>query len=72
MISFDFVYPETQGLRPADFAQSMQFFRGLTRLAAADPEVHRLTWEVAHLLKPRSAYRDPELVERVAAMIAEA
>jgi hypothetical protein len=28
--------------------------------------------EVQHLLKPQSAYRDPELVRRVEAVIAEA
>lgn len=72
MISFDLIYPETEGQRPPDFAKSLQFFQGLTRLAAEDANVHKLTWEVAHLLKPRSAYRDPDLVERVTAMMAEA
>ena len=44
----------------------------LTRLAAEDPAVHRLTIEVQHLLKPRSVYRDPKLIERVLAKMAEA
>jgi hypothetical protein len=36
-----------------------------TKLAAEDPDVHRLTAEVQHLLKPRSVYRDPALLQRV-------
>jgi len=41
-----------------------------SRLAAQDPEVHRLVVEVRHLLKPSSALRD--FVERVEALMAEA
>jgi hypothetical protein len=42
----------------------------LGKLAARDPDVHRLTAEVSHLLKPRSVYREPELVQRVLAVMA--
>ena len=63
--TFDFIHPATRGQRPADFDSRLRFAAGLTRLAAEDPEVHRLTAEVQHLLKPRSVYRDPALVERV-------
>jgi 2-polyprenyl-6-methoxyphenol hydroxylase-like FAD-dependent oxidoreductase len=66
----DFVHPETRGERPADFAQSLQFGLALGRVAARDPAVHRLTAEVQHLLKPRSVYREPELVARVRAEMA--
>ena len=41
----------------------------LGRLAALDPVVHRLTAEVQNLLKPRSAYLGPELVQRIQALI---
>jgi len=61
----DFIHPETRGERPADFEQMLRFGLALGRLAAADRDVHRLTAEVQHLLKPRSVYRDPALVERV-------
>jgi hypothetical protein len=43
----------------------------LSKLAARDPAVHKLTAEVQHLLKPRSVYQDPELVQRVLAVMAE-
>jgi len=33
--------------------------------------VHKLTAEVQNLLRPRSAYRDPALVQRVMAIMAE-
>ena len=65
----DFVHPETRGERPADFEQTLKFGMALGKLAASDPAVHRLTSEVQHLLKPRSVYRDPELVQRVTAVL---
>jgi 2-polyprenyl-6-methoxyphenol hydroxylase-like FAD-dependent oxidoreductase len=68
----DFVFPDTRGQRPADFETTLRFGIALTRLAAEDPAVHKLTAEVQNLLKPRSVYRDPALVQRVLAMMAEA
>jgi hypothetical protein len=68
----DFVHPETRGQRSPDFEMTLKFGLGLTRLAARDPAVHRLTAEVQHLLKPRSVYREPEFVQRVLAVMAEA
>jgi 2-polyprenyl-6-methoxyphenol hydroxylase-like FAD-dependent oxidoreductase len=68
----DFVYPETQGQRPADFDNALNFSRALARIAAQDPAVHKLMLEVQHLLKPRSAYRDPEFMRRMTAEMAEA
>jgi 2-polyprenyl-6-methoxyphenol hydroxylase-like FAD-dependent oxidoreductase len=68
----DFVFPDTRGQRPADFEATLKFGIALNRLAAEDPAVHRLTIEVQHLLKPRSVYRDPKLIERVLAKMAEA
>lgn len=67
----DFVYPDTRGERPADFEVSIKYGMALGKLAARDPAVHRLTAEVAHLLKPRSVYREPELVQRVLAVMAD-
>jgi 2-polyprenyl-6-methoxyphenol hydroxylase-like FAD-dependent oxidoreductase len=69
---FDFVFPDTRGQRPADFETTLKFGIALTRLAAEDPDVHKLTAEVQNLLKPRSVYRDPALVQRVLAKMAEA
>jgi hypothetical protein len=67
----DFAFPDTRGQRPADFETTLKFGIALTRLAAEDPTVHKLTAEVQNLLKPRSAYRDPVLVQRVLAKMAE-
>jgi 2-polyprenyl-6-methoxyphenol hydroxylase-like FAD-dependent oxidoreductase len=61
----DFVHPDTRGERPADFEQTLKFGAALGILSARDPGVHRLTAEVQHLLKPRSVYQDPDLVQRV-------
>jgi hypothetical protein len=68
----DFAFPNTRGQRPADFETTLKFGDALTRLAAEDPAVHRLTLEVQQLLKPRSVYRDPTLMQRVLAKMAEA
>jgi hypothetical protein len=68
----DFAFPDTRGQRPPDFETTLKFGIALTRLAAEDPAVHKLTAEVQHLLKPRSVYLDPALVKRVFAKMAEA
>jgi len=70
--TLDFAFPETRGQRPVDFEMTLKFGIALTRLAAEDPAVHNLTLEVQNLLKPRSVYRDPDLVRRVFAKMAEA
>jgi 2-polyprenyl-6-methoxyphenol hydroxylase-like FAD-dependent oxidoreductase len=67
----DFVHPETRGQRPADLDSALSFASALTRLAARDPAVHKLTFEVQHLLKPRSIYRDPEFMRSVTAEMAK-
>jgi 2-polyprenyl-6-methoxyphenol hydroxylase-like FAD-dependent oxidoreductase len=67
----DFAFPNARGQRPADFEMTLNFGIALTRLAAEDPAVHKLTVEVQHLLKPRGVYRDPTLVQRVLAKMAE-
>jgi 2-polyprenyl-6-methoxyphenol hydroxylase-like FAD-dependent oxidoreductase len=66
----DFAMPQTTGQRPPDLERRLKFGDALSRLAAQDPEVHRLVVEVRHLLKPRSALR--YLGERVEALLAEA
>src|SRR5262249_49166435 len=63
----DLAHPKTQGERPDDLEQSLQFGEGLNRLASEDANVHKLVMEVLHLLKPQSVLRDPEIVERVKA-----
>ncbi len=63
----DYIYPHTRGERPADFANSVKFGAALNRLAARDPAIHKLAVEVQHLLKPRSAYQDPDVMRRVMA-----
>ena len=68
--TLDFVFPDTRGERPADFETILKFGIALTRLAAEDVAIHKLTAEVQHLLKPRSAYGDPDLVKRVQTVMA--
>jgi len=66
----DFIDPRTKGKRPSDFEDTLKFSAALLKLAAKDATVHKLFVEVQNLLKPRSVYRNPELVERVKAVMA--
>ena len=68
----DYAVPETEGDRPDDLEQTLEFGAGLVQLAATDAAVHKLWTEVLHLLKPQSVLRDPEIVERVKALAAQA
>lgn len=63
----DLVYPSTTGDRPSDFAQTLQFGAALVRLAAREADVHKMMIEVGNLLRPRSVYREPDLMKRVVA-----
>ena len=67
----DFIHPETRGERPANFEQTLKFGSALTKLMARDPAVHKLAAEVQNLLKPRSAFFEPEFVQRVMAVMAD-
>jgi 2-polyprenyl-6-methoxyphenol hydroxylase-like FAD-dependent oxidoreductase len=67
----DFIDKRTEGQRPADFEDTLKFFAALLELAARDAAVHKLFVEVQSLLKPRSAYRTPELSDRIKAVMAE-
>ncbi|HEY2032451.1 MAG TPA: FAD-dependent monooxygenase [Rhizomicrobium sp.] len=68
----DFVYEKTRGRAPVDLDQRLRFNSALQRLAVEDAVVHQLMSEVSHLLRPPSALRDPQIVERVTALMADA
>lgn len=68
---FDLAYPQIEAQRPPNFAGAQAFERALLRLAVRDPAVHKLMVAVQHLLEPQSVLRDPELVERVQAVMGE-
>jgi 2-polyprenyl-6-methoxyphenol hydroxylase-like FAD-dependent oxidoreductase len=68
----DLVYPQTRGDRPPDFENAFLYMRALTRLAAEDPETDRIVSEVRALLRPQSALREPELANRVMALMTAA
>jgi 2-polyprenyl-6-methoxyphenol hydroxylase-like FAD-dependent oxidoreductase len=66
----DFVHEKTRGRRPNDFQQRLNFTAALLRVAAEDATVHQVMSEVSHLVKPSSALRDPQIVSRLAALMA--
>ena len=61
----DFIYPETIGVRPENLEQSLNFQKGLGRLAARDTAVFELLLDVRHLIKPLNVLDDPSIVSRV-------
>ncbi|MBR1208877.1 MULTISPECIES: squalene monooxygenase [unclassified Bradyrhizobium] len=66
----DFIHEKTRGQCPHDFKERLNFNSGLLRLASEDATVHRTMSEVSHLVKPSSALRAPEIVNRVSALLA--
>ena len=52
--------------------QQLKVGMAMGKLAARDPAVHKLVAEVAHLLKPRRVYQDPEMQQRLHEVMAEA
>jgi 2-polyprenyl-6-methoxyphenol hydroxylase-like FAD-dependent oxidoreductase len=63
----DFAYPETQGERPPDLEERMQYFADVDALTADDLDVQRLVTEVLNLTKPLSALNEEPLRSRVEA-----
>jgi len=70
--NLDFVYPKTRGVRPEGFDGTLMFAAALTRLAAREPETHKLMTEVQHFLRSGDAYREPALMQRIKAEMAAA
>jgi 2-polyprenyl-6-methoxyphenol hydroxylase-like FAD-dependent oxidoreductase len=65
----DFVFEKTRGQRPNDFCERLDFNSALQRVASEDATVHQITSEVTHLVRPSSALRDPQIVDRVTALM---
>ncbi|GJD50807.1 hypothetical protein OPKNFCMD_3553 [Methylobacterium crusticola] len=61
----DFAHPRTSGTRPPDLETDLRFGAGIQRLAARDPDVHRLLLGVRQLLLPPSVLREPTLLRAV-------
>jgi hypothetical protein len=52
--------------------QSLKFGAAFTELAARDPSVHKLMWEIRSLLRPYAALtNDPVLMQRIQAVMVE-
>ena len=66
----DLAYDSTQGPRPADLEERWRMGQAIRRLAELDPEVHKLTVRVTHLLDPPSSLQDPAIVERANELLA--
>jgi 2-polyprenyl-6-methoxyphenol hydroxylase-like FAD-dependent oxidoreductase len=67
---YDFIYSKTRGECPANFQQRLKYSNALQQIAAEDAAVHRIMAEVNNLVKPPSALRDPQIANRVTALMA--
>jgi 2-polyprenyl-6-methoxyphenol hydroxylase-like FAD-dependent oxidoreductase len=67
MSNQDLAFPQTQGERPADLEERVQYFMDLDALTAEDDEVYRLLVDVLNLVKPFSALRQEPWRSRVEA-----
>jgi hypothetical protein len=67
----DLAFPSAQGLRPADFDERWRVSHAIRRLAEVDPDVHRLSVRVLHLMEPTSALQDPKIMQRAMALAGE-
>ncbi len=63
-INSDYVYPETEGERPANFAMSRAMAATLRRLADEDLEFRILRYRLVHMVDPDTALRDGPLAMR--------
>ncbi|MGO9935977.1 MAG: FAD-dependent oxidoreductase [Steroidobacteraceae bacterium] len=68
--NLDFAYPQTRGVRPQGFEDTLKFTAALTRLGARDPATHKLTTEIQHFLRSSDAYREPAFMQRIGAEMA--
>lgn len=66
----DFLDPLTEGERPADLANALRFSAALIKTAYEDAAIHKLMFEVQHMIKPRSVLREPAVVEQIRANMA--
>ena len=64
----DLALPTTQGPRPADFDERWRASHAIRRLAEVDPDVHRLSVRVLHLMEPGSALQNPKIMQRALAL----
>jgi hypothetical protein len=68
----DLAYPGTRGVRPPNLMQLLKFGAAFTELAARDPNVYKLMWEIRSLIKPYGAITsDPALAQRIENVMAE-
>lgn len=63
-INSDYVYPETEGERPANFAMSRALAATLRKLADEDLEFRRLRYRLVHMIESADALRSGPLAVR--------
>lgn len=60
----DLAYPDARGERPADLEEALDHLVALNRAACHSADVHKLLFEVLHLIKPVSALHSPDIIRK--------
>lgn len=68
-IGTDYTYAETEGPRPADFAQNLATSRLMRGLAARDMDVLRMRHRVGHMLETPAVFRQSPWTEKIEAAL---
>lgn len=68
-ITTDYTYAETEGDRPADFAQSVGAMKVVRALAGRDPEILAARWRVGHMLESGAIFRQGSLAQKIDAFV---
>jgi len=63
--TFDFLYDDTEGERPEDYAQRRAIFLAMQELSDDDEDLRRKLFEVGNMLIPRESLFDADLVARL-------
>ena len=63
----DLEYPQTRGVRPADFARAVAWKEAFRRLAMREPDLLKLRFEIGNMTRPVTALRDDTIARQVMA-----
>ncbi|WP_233808173.1 NAD(P)-binding protein [Paraburkholderia sp. HP33-1] len=61
----DLAHPDAEGERPTDLEEVLEYQSAVGRVAFHDSDVHKLLYEVLHLIKPVSALHSQEVMDKV-------
>lgn len=68
-LAVNFAHPEATGDRPENLLERLLLLKGISLLSAKDPEVHRLSLYVRHMLETPEKLQTADIVARARALV---